>query len=259
MLTFPPVVHGPALITGGSRGIGREVALRFASLGVPVAINYQRSQQDADSLVASIRAGGGQAVALQADVSVPEEAAALIGRAEAVLGPLEVLVNNAGVTNDKLTIQMSESDWELTWKTDLAGPRILAEAAGRAMASRGRGRIVNVGSVVGAAGNAGQANYAAAKSALMGLTRALAVQCAPSGIAINCVVPGYILTDATSHLTDGQSRLWKARIPMGRYARPEEVAELIVFLSGSGASYITGQCIAIDGGFLSAIGGGLSS
>lgn len=259
MLTPSPVVRGPALITGGSRGIGKEVAIRLASLGAPVAINYRHSRCDADALVESIVARGGQAVALRADVSVREEAAALVSRAEAALGPLAILVNNAGVTNDKLLLQMSEADWEATWRTDLSGPRELARAAARAMASREGGRIINVGSVVGAAGNAGQANYAAAKSALMGLTRGLAVQCASAGVAINCVVPGYILTDATSHLTEDQRTVWMSRIPMGRYARPEEVADLIVFLAGTGASYITGQCIAIDGGFLAATGGGLGS
>jgi 3-oxoacyl-[acyl-carrier protein] reductase len=154
---------------------------------------------------------------------------------------------------------MSEDDWETIWLTDLAGPRALARDAVRHMAAHGGGRLVNVGSVVGTTGNAGQANYATAKSALLGLTRELAVSCASAGVTVNCVVPGYILTDATAHLNEQQRQTWLERIPMRRFASPQEAADLIIYLCSEGASYITGQCIAVDGGFLAAQGAGLAS
>jgi 3-oxoacyl-[acyl-carrier protein] reductase len=259
MPKIPDIRQGSALVTGASRGIGRVIALRLASLGWPVAVNYRAGKAQADEVVAHIRAHGGRAVALQADVAVPTEAAGLVLRAEEALGPLVAAVNNAGITRDRLLLQMSDEDWESTWDTDLAGPRALARAAVRSMAPHGSGRLINVGSVVGVTGNAGQANYASAKSALLGLTRELAISCASSGVTVNCVVPGYIATDATAHLNDQQRHRWLERIPMGRFAQPEEAAEIVVFLCGEGSSYITGQCIAVDGGLLAAQGGGLSS
>ena len=235
------------------------IALRLAERGWAVAVNYRAARPEAEEVVAQIAQGGGNAIALQADVSLPEEAAALVHRAEEALGPLAVAVNNAGITRDRLLVQMSEEDWETIWSTDLAGPRVLARLAARSMAAAGGGSLVNIGSVVGVAGNAGQANYAAAKSALLGLTRELAVSCGVQGVTVNCVVPGYIVTDATAHLNAQQRHQWQERIPMRRFADPAEVADLVLFLCGRGGSYITGQCIAIDGGFLAAQGAGLDS
>ncbi|MGH2448317.1 MAG: 3-oxoacyl-ACP reductase family protein [Chloroflexota bacterium] len=242
-----------ALVTGASRGIGRVTALRLADQGFDVAINYRQSAAEAERTVEEVEQRAVRAVALQADVADVEEARVLVDRATEALGALTVLVNNAGVTRDRLLIQMTEDDWAATWQTNLAGARAVSRAAMCSMKERG-GRIINLSSVVGASGNAGQANYAAAKSAVLGMTKAFAVQGAASGITVNCVIPGYIVTDATSHLSEEQQNVWLRRIPMGRSARPEEVAEIIAFLAGPGAGYITGQCIAVDGGLLAVSG-----
>jgi 3-oxoacyl-[acyl-carrier protein] reductase len=154
---------------------------------------------------------------------------------------------------------MSEADWDSTWLTDLSGPRALCQAALPAMADRREGRIITIGSVVGVTGNQGQANYAAAKSGLHAFTRQLAVAAAPSGVTVNCIVPGYFETDATAHLTEQQRATWNSRIPMQRQGAPEDVAELVAFLARPEAGYITGQCIAIDGGLLAQLGHGLQS
>jgi 3-oxoacyl-[acyl-carrier protein] reductase len=249
---------GAALVTGASRGIGKVIALRLAAAGYPVGINFRAAASEAAEVVDAITAAGGRAIALRADVSRAEEAAALYGRAVEALGPVTVLVNNAGITQDRLVVQMSEDDWAATWNTDLVGPRALLGPAAEGMRQTG-GRIVNLSSVVGSAGNAGQANYAAAKSAILGLTRDAAVRYAPHGITVNCVIPGYFETDATSHLTDEQSDVWRRRIPSGRFGNVTDIAELVAFLVGDAAGYITGQCIAIDGGFLAGIGFGLAS
>lgn len=228
------------------------MALGLATHGLAVGVNYRDARADAENVVRSIADGGGKALALQADVSHTEQAEALVQQVEDELGPLNVLINNAGITRDRLVLQMSEQDWDATWLTDLAGARAAARIALGFMRTRGFGRIVNLGSVVGATGNAGQANYAAAKAAVLGLTRALAVEAAPHGVTVNCVVPGYIVTDATAHLTGEQQEAWFRRIPMRRSATPKEVADLILFLAGPQASYITGECIAVDGGLLAA-------
>jgi 3-oxoacyl-[acyl-carrier protein] reductase len=249
---------GSALVTGASRGIGKVVALGLAARGFRVALNYRVAARSAQDAIEAIRRNGGEAVALQADVSDPDQAAALVTRAERELGPLKILVNNAGVTKDRLLLQMSEPEWDQTWTTDLVGARVAAKTAMSSMQGRG-GRIVNVGSVVGVTGNAGQANYAAAKAALLGLTRELALRGAAGGIAVNCVVPGYIVTDATSALTDEQRQAWLRRIPMGRPATAEDVAEIILFLACARTNYLTGQCIAVDGGLLALAGAGMAS
>ncbi|MDQ2742355.1 MAG: 3-oxoacyl-ACP reductase FabG [Chloroflexota bacterium] len=248
-----------ALVTGASRGIGRACAVALAAHGVPVAVNYRRSSAEADALVDQIVAGGGKAVALQADIADTSEAVALVERAESELGGLGILVNNAGITRDKLLLQMGEEDWDVIWRTDLVGPRAAARRAIRSMRDVGGGRIINISSVVGSTGNAGQANYAAAKAGLAGLTRELAVEAAPALVSVNCVVPGYIHTDATAYLTDEQKAVWQRRIPMERVGRVEDVATLVLFLASQEAWYISGQCIGIDGGLLAKSGRGFAS
>jgi 3-oxoacyl-[acyl-carrier protein] reductase len=251
--------NAAALVTGASRGIGKAVALRLASQGMAVAVNYKSSADEAESLVRCIEDGGGRAVALQADMADPMDATSLVARTEEALGPLHVLINNAGITQDRLLIQMSPEDWDATWCTDLAGARALSRVALETMRHRSTGAIVNVSSVVGVTGNPGQANYAAAKSAMLGLTREFAVQAAVHNVRVNCVVPGYIVTDATAHLTGPQRQVWMSHIPMGRFATVDEVVGIIVFLTGAESSYLTGQCIAVDGGFLAAAGMGFQS
>ncbi len=248
-----------ALITGASRGIGRACASLLAAHGVPVAINYRNAEGDATRLVEEIAASGGTAVALRGDVADPDQAMRLVDQADSKLGDIGILINNAGITRDRLLLQMTVEDWDATWCTDLAGSRAVARRALHSMVPRGSGRIINLSSVVGSTGNAGQANYAAAKSAVTGLTRQLAVEAAPGGVTVNCVVPGFITTDATAHLTGPQREAWLERIPMGRAAIAEEVAAMVVFLASDQAAYVTGQCIAVDGGLLAAAGRGLAS
>jgi 3-oxoacyl-[acyl-carrier protein] reductase len=180
-------------------------------------------------------------------------------RAEDELGPLDLLVNNAGITRDRLLVQMTEAEWDDTWMTNLVGARSAARTALGFMRERGSGSIVNLSSVVAAMGNAGQANYAAAKAAIHGLTRDLAVQAAESNVSVNCVVPGYIMTDATAHLSERQREVWLRRIPMGRPATPAEVADTVLFLGADQTGYITGQCLAVDGGMLALAGFGIAS
>jgi 3-oxoacyl-[acyl-carrier protein] reductase len=242
--------RGAALVTGASRGIGREIAVLLANRGHAVAIHYRNSAPDAREVVRRIRADGGKATHLQADLSEECESIALVTKAEQELGPLEILVNNAGGTRDRLVLSMKEADWDAMWRTNLTSARMLCRQALDSMRPRTYGRIVNLSSVVGVTGNAGQANYAAAKSAVLGLTRGLAILAAPYGITVNCVVPGYIHTDATSHLDAGQRAAWIDRIPMCRAAEPIEVAEVVTFLASEHAGYVTGQSIAVDGGLL---------
>ncbi|HCG03377.1 MAG TPA: beta-ketoacyl-ACP reductase [Chloroflexi bacterium] len=259
MSTTQPGATGAALVTGASRGIGKVVALRLAQSGFDVAVNYRKSEAEAEEVVGQIESIGRRAVSLRADISDLGQAAELYDRASGALGPVNVLINNAGITRDRLVIQMTSDDWDAIWSTDLAGPRLLLEQSAAVMNGIPNARIVNLSSVVGSAGNAGQSNYAAAKSALLGLTRDAAVRYAGQRTTVNCVVPGYFLTDATSHLTDEQSDAWLRRIPLGRFGEVSEIANLVVFLVSESASYITGQCIAIDGGFLAASGFGLAS
>jgi 3-oxoacyl-[acyl-carrier protein] reductase len=239
-----------ALVTGASRGIGKVVALQLGARGFAVGVNYKSARSDAEDTVRTIRAAGGKAEALQADMSSAEDARELITEAERQLGPLHAFINNAGITRDRLLVQMGESDWNATWLTDFVGPRAAARAALAGMIEREHGRIVNVSSVVGSVGNAGQSNYATAKSAIHGLTRELAVRGAERGVTVNCVVPGYVITDATAHLSTEQQEAWLRQIPMARSGTPTDVADLILFLVSEGAAYITGQCIAVDGGLL---------
>jgi 3-oxoacyl-[acyl-carrier protein] reductase len=255
-LTFDTSIS--ALVTGASRGIGRSCAEALSACGVPVAVNYHRSRAQAESLVGHIVSAGGSAVAFQANMASAEEARELVRRAEAELGPLGILINNAGITRDRLVIQMTEDDWDIIWNTDLVGPRAAALQAIAQMAPRSCGRIVNVSSVVGSFGNAGQANYAAAKSAINGLTLDLAITAAPASITVNCVIPGYIDTDATSSLSEEQKAAWMTRVPLRQLGTTQDVVSAILFLCSNEARYITGQCLAVDAGILAALNRGVA-
>jgi 3-oxoacyl-[acyl-carrier protein] reductase len=236
------------LVTGGSRGIGRATAAAFGRAGAQVAITYRSQKSDADAVVQEIVDGGGEAFALQADIT---ESAAPAGIIDAVVkrwGRLDVLVNNAGITRDTLVMRMSEADWDDVMKTNLRGPFLTSKAALRPMLKQRYGRIVNVSSLAGVAGNAGQANYSAAKAGLIGFTRALAKEVGSRNITVNAVAPGFITTDLTKDLPAELLERARQAAAIQRLGTPDDVAPAIVFLASKEASYITGQVLGIDGG-----------
>lgn len=237
-----------ALVTGGARGIGRAVALALAREGAGVVVNYSSSEEAASEVVRAIRAEGGRAVSLQADVADPAQVARLVQGAEEAFGPVDILVNNAGITRDSLLIRMKDEDWQRVLDVDLTGAYNCTRAVLRQMMRRRWGRIVNISSVVGLVGNAGQANYSAAKAGLIGFTRAVAREVASRGITANAIAPGYIETDMTQGLPESVKEQLLGTIPMGYLGQVEDVAGLVVFLVSDSARYITGQVIAVDGG-----------
>jgi len=237
-----------ALITGSSRGIGRAIALQLARQGASIAVNYLRNEDAAKDVQATIRSYEGQAVLLQGDVSDPEQAERVVDMAQDAFGRLDILVNNAGFNRDTLILRMSVQDWDEVMATNLRAVFLCTKAALRHMLKQRWGRIVNIGSVSGIAGNAGQANYAAAKAGLIGFTKAVAREMGSRSITANVVAPGLVLTELTEHIPQQVIDMAMDRIFVGRVGRPEDIAACVAFLASEEASYISGQVIPVDGG-----------
>jgi len=239
-----------AVVTGGSRGIGRAIALRLAGQGADVAFSYVSNEAAAKETADAIEALGRRALAVQADVSKPESAEALIKAALEAFGKVDILVNNAGITRDDLIMRMSLDDWRDVLETNLFGAFYAIKAVTRSMLKAKGGRIVNITSVSGQAGQIGQANYSSAKAGLIGLTKATARELSSRGITCNAVAPGFVLTELTKDLNEDLQRQLTERTPLGRFGTVEEIASAVAFLASDEAAFITGQVLAVDGGLV---------
>lgn len=237
-----------ALVTGATRGIGRAIALRFAAEGANVAFTYRSQNEAAQSLMAEIEAMGVQAKGYSSDAASFEDAHAVVEDVKAVFGRIDILVNNAGITKDGLMMRMDEAQWDAVIDTNLKSVFNFIHACTPIMARQRGGSIINMSSVVGVAGNAGQCNYAASKAGLIGLSKSIAKEMGPRGIRSNCIAPGFIATDMTSALPENVRQEWEKQIPMRRGGTPEDVAGVALFLASELSSYVTGQVISCCGG-----------
>ena len=237
-----------ALVTGASRGIGRQIALALAAQGATVVVNYNGSAAKAEEVVNEITAAGGKAEAIQCNVADFVKCAELLSGIIKQYGRLDILVNNAGITRDNLLMKMSEEDFDAVIQTNLKGVFNCVKHVSRQMLKQKSGRIINISSVSGVLGNAGQANYCAAKAGVIGLTKSAARELASRGITVNAVAPGFINTDMTECLSDGVKAAAVEQIPMKHFGETEDVANLVAFLASDAARYITGQVISVDGG-----------
>jgi 3-oxoacyl-[acyl-carrier protein] reductase len=237
-----------ALVTGGSRGIGRAVSIRLAEAGAAVAVNYAGNAAAAQEVVAHITALGGQAIAIQGDVSIAEDVANMFDTVQNTYGKLDILVNNAGITRDNLIIRMKEDEWDAVIDTNLKGVFHCIKAAARPMMKQRYGRIINISSVVGVAGNPGQINYVAAKAGVIGMTKTAARELSSRNITVNAVAPGYIETDMTSDLPEDVKNELYRQIPLGRLGQADDVAKVVLFLASEDSAYMTGQTLHVDGG-----------
>ncbi|BCX05316.1 MAG: beta-ketoacyl-ACP reductase [Candidatus Roseilinea sp.] len=239
-----------AIVTGASRGIGRAIAIELARRGASVVVNYNASEAAAHDVVKTITEAGGTAIAFKADVSRLDEASALVKAALEAFGKLDVLVNNAGTTRDTLLMTMSEEDWDAVIAADLKSVFNCCKAAIRPMIRARSGRIINISSVVGLAGQGGQTNYAAAKAGVIGFTKSLAKELGSRNITVNAVAPGFIPTALTDVLTEEQKQAVLKATPLGRFGAPEEVAYAVSFLASDEAAFITGAVLSVDGGLV---------
>jgi len=237
-----------ALVTGGSRGIGRAISIRLASMGAHVFVNYVSNPQAAEETLQLMRDAGGDGELVAFNVADSEAVQDAIKQLIKDAGSLDILVNNAGITRDGLMARMKEADWDAVLDTNLKGAFICAKAAARAMMKKRWGRIVNISSVIGFAGNAGQVNYASAKAGMQGLTKSMAREFATRNITVNGVAPGYIVTDMTSDLSEEIQEKIKAEIPLSTLGSPEDVAGAVAFLVGDDGGYVTGHTIHVNGG-----------
>ncbi len=239
-----------ALVTGGSRGIGRAIAVALAREGAKVAINFAGNEKAAEETKALVEQAGSEAILLKADVSDKDADAALIDTVIKTYGKIDILVNNAGITRDSLMLRMKEDDFDAVIDTNLRSVFYLTKAAARSMMKKRTGRIINMSSVVGLTGNAGQVNYAAAKAGVLGITKSAAKELASRGITVNAVAPGFIETDMTDVLSDTVKESLLHEIPLKRMGEPKDVANAVLFLASDQSAYITGQVIHVDGGLV---------
>ncbi|WP_080874788.1 3-oxoacyl-[acyl-carrier-protein] reductase [Oceanobacillus timonensis] len=239
-----------AVVTGASRGIGREIALELAKNGANVVVNYSGSEAKAEEVVTEVEELGVKAVKIQANVSDEESVKQLMKQAVKEFGSIDILVNNAGITKDNLLMRMKEEEFDQVIQTNLKGTFLCTKAVTRQMMKQKSGRIINVASIVGVSGNPGQANYVAAKAGVIGLTKTTAKELASRNILVNAVAPGFISTDMTDQLSEEQQESLLQLVPLERFGKPEDVARVIRFLASEDANYITGQTIHIDGGMV---------
>ena len=239
-----------ALVTGASRGIGRAVALALAAAGARVAINYAGNVKAAEEVKAAVEAAGGTAILCQADVADSAAVEAMVAAVVKEFGTIDILVNNAGITRDTLLMRMKDEDFAKVLDTNLKGVFYCTKAVSKLMMKKRAGRIVNMASVIGLVGNAGQANYAAAKAGVIGFSKSVAKELASRGITVNVVAPGFIGTDMTADLPETVKEKALADIPLGKMGEPEDVANDVLFLASDQASYITGQVVNVDGGMV---------
>ena len=237
-----------ALVTGGSRGIGKAVCLELARQGANVAVNYSGRAQAAEQVAAACRELGVEAFAVQADVADAAAVDAMVKEVAARFGRVDILVNNAGITRDKLALQMKEEDFDAVLDTNLKGAFLCMKAVYRPMMKQRYGRIINLSSVVGLRGNAGQANYAASKAGLIGMSKSIAKELASRGVTVNLVAPGFIDTEMTAVLPEAAREALLKSIPMARLGQPEDVARAVAFFAAEESGYITGQVLCVDGG-----------
>ena len=239
-----------AVVTGGSRGIGRAICIELAKQGANVVVNYSGSEDKAKQVVSEVEQLGAKAIAIQANVADSAAVDSMMKQAIEVFGTLDILVNNAGITRDNLLMRMKEQEWDDVVDTNLKGVFLCTKAVTRQMMKQRAGRIINISSIVGVAGNPGQANYVAAKAGVIGLTKTCAQELASRNILVNAIAPGFITTEMTDSLPEELKEAMLKQIPLAKLGQPEDVAKAVVFFASDNANYITGQTLHIDGGLV---------